>query len=154
MDRATVISLRAVMVRPAPAVRHCGSGECVRRRFRVTRAQVAAPGGRAVNAPGSLYAISAPTEPQWLTGTFRLQRHRIRVDDCVDESDEGDGIIDVGRNCIFYDESVDSLGDRVVESTLIERVVFPILETRLDVRQGKALSIVAAIFPLAAAVMF
>jgi len=70
-------------------------------------------------------------------GTFRLQRHRIRVDDCVDESDEGDGIIDVGRNCIFYDERVDSLGDRVVESTLIERVVFPILETRLDVRQGK-----------------
>lgn len=55
------ITARGDGVRPAPAERHCGSGECVCRRFRVTRAQVAAPGGRAVNAPAPLYAISAPT---------------------------------------------------------------------------------------------
>jgi hypothetical protein len=48
---------------------------------------------------------------------------------------------------MFYDERVDSLGGRVVESTLIERVVFPILETRRDVRQASPLSVVAAIFP-------
>lgn len=36
---------------------------------------------------------------------------------------------------MFYDERVDSLGGRVVESTLIERVVFPILETRGHVRR-------------------
>src|SRR5207302_10842397 len=70
---------------------------------------------------------------------LRVQRHRIRVRDRVDEADVRDGVIRLRGHRILHDESVYALGPRIVDATHVERVIFPVGDGRADRRDRKVL---------------